>query len=521
MKAGVKDLSKKTLAKSISIVMIIMIASRLLSLVSSSVYMSFYGADNLYLNIYSYAINIPNIIFTCFGTALSAVVIPIYASYIASDEKQKADNFANNIISISLLFTFILVLIGLALSTVLPYLTEFDDKVSYPFTVKALMIMMPSMLFYALNFIFQGMLQSIGKYSWAAVVSVPSSLVVIAYVFTLGDKFGVTGLLVATLIGLCLQALILIPPLIKIGYKYRPSFEFKNPDIVTAFRMVPPVLIGVSAYQINMFYNTSMIAHFDGYVSLLSYVQNIVIYLVLAFVNSVTSVLYPKLSQCVALKKTDEFKDTLSDVLANVWLLLVPISLGFISVRGELLSLILGWGKTGQHSVDAAAGLMLMYSIGIIGIGSKEILDRAFYALKDTKTPAINGFIIMLINIGASQIFMRFLGADGIPLAYSVSSLSGLAILVFLISRKVGALSKQLPILLFKYVLSGAVMYLAVMAVKASVFPIFTGTGVVDRIIRLAIPCFVGVIVYAIMLLIVRVPVAIQFLSKIKNKFTK
>lgn len=511
-------MSKKTLAGSISIVMIIMIASRLLSLVSSSVYMSFYGADNLYINIYSYAINIPNIIFTCFGTALSAVVIPIYASYIASDDKQKADKFANNIISISLLFTFFLVLIGIALSTVLPYLTEFDDKVSYPFTVKALMIMMPSMLFYALNFIFQGMLQSIDKYAWAAVVSVPSSLVVITYVFTLGDKFGVTGLLVATLIGLCLQAVILIPPLLKSGYRYRPSFEFKNPDIVTAFKMVPPVLIGVSAYQINMFYNTSMIAHFEGYVSLLTFVQNIVIYLVLAFVNSVTSVLYPKLSQYAALGKNDEFRNTLSEVLGNVWLLLVPISLGFISVRSELLSLILGWGKTNQQSVDAAAGLMLMYSIGIIGIGSKEILDRAFYALKDTKTPAINGFIIMLINIGASQIFIRFLGADGIPLAYSLASLSGLIILLCLLKRKVGAMSKHLPKLLLKCIFAGAVMYIAVIAVKHFTLPYFSGTGIVDRVIRLAIPCTTGVIVYALMLLAVKVPAALDFLSKITRK---
>ena len=76
--------------------MVIMIASRLLALFSSQVYMSVFGTDNIYINIYSYAINIPNIIFTCIGTALSTVVIPIYVGHKAVGE--------NNLPIISFLF---------------------------------------------------------------------------------------------------------------------------------------------------------------------------------------------------------------------------------------------------------------------------------------------------------------------------------------------------------------------------------------------------------------------------------
>ena len=261
-----------------------MILSRLLALVSTQVYMSFYGADNLELNIYSYAIAIPNTIFNCFGTALSTVFIPIYAGHLAKGENDKAARFANNIITIASAFTAALILVGIALSPVLPKLTSFDSGEGYSFAVKALMIMMPVMLFYGLNYIFQGILQSKGKYGWPAFVSVPSSLVVIGYVFTLGDKYGVTGLLLATFIGLSLQALILIPPAIKAGFRYKPSFKLKDEDVINAGKMTVPVLIGVSAYQFNMFFNTTMIARFDGMVTLLTFVQNIVVYMVLAFV---------------------------------------------------------------------------------------------------------------------------------------------------------------------------------------------------------------------------------------------
>ena len=77
------------MAGTVSYVMIIMILSRLLSLVSTQIYMSFFGVDS-FLNIYSYAITIPNTIFNCFGTALGTVFIPIYAGHLAKGEDRRS-----------------------------------------------------------------------------------------------------------------------------------------------------------------------------------------------------------------------------------------------------------------------------------------------------------------------------------------------------------------------------------------------------------------------------------------------
>ncbi len=506
--------SKTSVLSNISYVMIIMIFSRLLSLVSNSVYTSFFGAQDLYLNIYSYAIAIPNTIFNCFGTALSTVVIPIYASLLAKGENTRAKKFADNIITLASAFTLVLVVIGMALSFVIPKFTKFSDGAAYSFATKALMIMMPVMLFYALNYIFQGMLQSKGKFGWPAFVSVPSSLVVILYVFTLGDRFGVTGLLIATFIGLSLQAIILIPPLYTSGYRYSPIFDLKSEDIKQAFSMTLPVLVGVSAYQINMFYNTTMIARFDGMTTLLTTVQNLVVYMVLAFVYSVTAVIYPRLTELCALSKMDEFKSELCDILTNVWTLLVPITFGFIAVRRPLLSLVLEWGKTGEDSIDAAAMLCFMYCIGIIGVGSKEILDRAFYALKDTKTPAVNGFIIMGVNIVSSLVLIRFIGAYGIPLAYSIASLSGLCVLLYLLRRKIGTFAKGAGAEFVKCTLSGAVMFAAVTIIKNVLSKHIFVNVVLDRIFDLFVPVAVGILIYAVMICVLRVKAARKFLSK-------
>lgn len=502
---------------SVSYVMVIMILSRLLALVSTQVYMSFYGLDS-YLNIYSYAITVPNTIFNCFGTALSTVVIPIYAGHLAKGNRLKADNFADNIITISTIFTLILVAVGMIISPLIVKLTSFTEPDEYSFAVKSLMIIMPVMLFYGLNYIFQGMLQSNGKYGWPAFVSVPSSLIVIAYVIFLGDKFGISGLLVATLIGLSMQAVILIPPLIKSGYRYKPKFSLKDEDIITAGKMTLNVLIGVSAYQLNMFYNVTMISRFEGMTTLLTYVQNIVVYMVLAFIYSITAVLYPKLTERAAVGDMEGYKTSLNTVLSNVMLLLVPITVGFITVREPLLHLIANWGKITDTDIQRAAWLVVMYSVGIVGIGAKEILDRAFYAIKNTKIPAVNGFIIMGVNIALSLVLMRIIGAYGIPLAYSVASITGTAVLMVCMNKKVGGFLKGFFEKFIKAVVAALVMGAVVTGIIMLMNLLLTGNGIIERLIRLLVPVGAGVIVYALMLLIFRVDVAVDIMKKIFKK---
>ncbi len=502
---------------SVSYVMIIMIFSRLLSLLSTQVYMSFYGLDS-FLNIYSYAITVPNTIFNCFGTALTTVVIPIYAGHLAKGDDLKANRFADNIITIATIFIAVLVIVGVVISPFIVRLTSFTSPAEYSFAVKSLWVIMPVMLFYGLNYIFQGMLQSKGKYGWPAFVSVPSSLVVILYVFLLGNKFGVGGLLVATLIGLAMQALILVPPLMKLGYRYKPNFSLKNDDMINAGKMTLNVLVGVSAYQLNMFYNVTMISNFEGMTTLLTYVQNIVVYMVLAFVYSITAVLYPKLTEKAAVGDMQGYKASLTSVLSNVMLLLIPITVGFMVVRMPLLELITNWGKITPTDIERAARLMLMYSIGIVGVGAKEILDRAFYALKDTKIPAINGFIVMAVNICCSLLFIRKMGAYGIPLAYSVASIVGSVVLMVLLKGKIGSylsgFFKKFLLGTAAAAVMGVIVHFTVMGMNA----ILPQASIMARIIKLIVPAGVGVITYGIMLVCLRVDVARSAVDKVLGR---
>ena len=510
---------EKNILGAVSPVLMITILAKLMSLFSVQFYMAHYGVANEYLNIYSYVISIPNIVFTCIGTALSTVVIPIYVGHRAKGQLADAKQFADNIITVSLALTFVLMLIGFAISPILPKYTAFAEKKElYSFTVKALMIVFPVMFFYALNYIFQGMLQSMGRYKLPAFVTVPSSLVVILYTLILGDVFGISGLLVATVIGLSLQALILIPPLIREGYFYKPSFQLKHPDIIKAGKMAIPVQLGVGAYQLNMLYNVTMIARFDGMVTLLTYVQNLTLQMVLALVFAVTAVIYPKLTESASKGNMDEYKATLLRVLMSMSALLIPMTFGFIGVRKSLLTLLAGWGQITASDIDKAAMLLGVYAIGILGVGYKEILDRALYSLGNTVISAVNGLVIMVANISISLVLMQVIGAYGIPLAYSCASLIGMFVLLVVVKKKIGVFAKGLGGLIVKSVIASLAMLLVVEILNALLPD--AGT-VVNRIISLFVPVGAGALVYVIMAVVLKITPVTELLFKFLKRGEK
>jgi len=342
----------KSVAKSIGIVTILMLFSRVLSLISSSVYAAKFGRT-IEMEIYSFSLQVPLIIFNSLGTALATVVIPIFSGHITTGKNERAYRFADKIITITVVLTLAFSVLCILATPLITYLIPKFRNQNYELTVFALRVMFPIMIFYGLNYILQGILQSFGKFNMPALVSLPSSLIVILYSLFLSQRFGVKGLVVATFIGLTTQALILIPPIFKTEYRYSPSLIFKDQDIITAAKLVPPVLIGTSAYSVNMLFNNIFCTRFEeNTVFMMNWVQNLVLYAVLAFVYSVTAVIFPKLSMHAAQNDMAGFKSSLVKILSSVTYILIPVTAGFIAVRYQLIELLIKWGKINQDDID-------------------------------------------------------------------------------------------------------------------------------------------------------------------------
>ena len=478
------------ISKVIFSVTMITLMARLLSLVSIQVYMSFFGPRDAYINVYSYALNVPNIIFNVIGTFITAIVVPIYVSL---KDKPEGAKFMTNMMALVFALIGFLVAMGYLFAPAIVSLTQFQyDQLE--FAVVALRVMLMAMFFYGFHYMFQGMLHAHDKFFMPAFVTIPSSLVVIGYVVFLGDRWGVHGLLYATVLGLSMQALVLLPQILRLKIKWQWP-QLADPQVKKALILAGPVLVSVLSFQINTFFNATLATRFN-LVTIMAYAQNLMLVVILSVVYAITAVYLPKLTQMWEEKKQTEFAQSLRDITLTVVFLLAPASLGFYLLRFEIIALIAMWGDFELEDAMITATVLGYFGLGVVSIGLKEVFDRGFYAKQNPKIPGIFGFVIMGINIVFSLSAINTLGFLTIPISFAVSTTIGTLGLMLMMHLRVGLINGALVGGVLKVILATGIMGIALWASQ----PFFEGISLthdlLHRGVQLFAPTLFGVSVY-------------------------
>ncbi|HBQ85681.1 MAG TPA: murein biosynthesis integral membrane protein MurJ, partial [Syntrophomonas sp.] len=121
---------------------------------------------------------------------------------------------------------------------------------------------------------------------------------------------------------------------------------------------------------------------------------------------------------------------------------IIPMAVGLIILRVPIVRFVYERGAFTAEATELTALVLLFGSIGLIGVGMREIVARAFYALKDTITPMINGIIAMIVNVALLFIFVGWLnwGVAGMAFASSCSFIFAGVLLTILLRRKIGSI---------------------------------------------------------------------------------
>ena len=116
----------------------------------------------------------------------------------------------------------------------------------------------------------------------------------------------------------------------------------------------------------------------------------------------------------------------------------IPLSVLFIILRLQIVQLLFGWGNFQFYSIKATSFGLLCYSFGLIAYSTNQIIRRAFYAVKDTKTPLKIACLSMVINIILNLVLMWPLKLGGLALATSISATCSMVALFILFDKKIG-----------------------------------------------------------------------------------
>jgi putative peptidoglycan lipid II flippase len=290
-----------------------------------------------------------------------------------------------------------------------------------------------------------GILNAQQHFLLPALAPVIYNLAIILAALFLGERWGVRGLTAGVVIGAAGHLLVQLPGLIQKRMRYRPLLLWREATLREVGRLMAPRVLGLAAVQIN-FVVTAMLASglSPGSLTALNYGWIIMLLPQGIIAQSIATALFPTLATLVAQGQRDEMRRVFETTLRNMLFLTLPASVGLIILRVPIVRLLLEWGEFNETSTQMTAWALGFFALGLVGHALVEIITRAFYALKNTKTPVLVAVITMLVNIGLSMALMNLFAQlswpphGGLALANSVAVMLEMAILLALLRPLLG-----------------------------------------------------------------------------------
>lgn len=383
--------------------------SRVLGLVREQIFAGMFGAGYAY-DAFVVAFRIPNLLRDLFGEgALSAAFVIVFSDYDTNRGEKEIWKLASTVMTFFAVLLSCLTLMGMYFSEPIVGLLAPDFALvegKTELTALLTRIMFPFLIFVALAAVVMGMLNTKGKFFIPALSSAFFNLgsivggVSLALLF---PKFGlpaIAGMAWGTLIGGLLQLLIQLPTLNKVGFKFTPRLNLKDPGLRRIIFLMLPATIGLSATQINIFVNTNFASScIEGSVSWLNYAFRMVQLPIGVFGVAFSIATMPVLARQAAKKNIEGLRQTFTSSLLMVFSLTIPATAGLILLADPIIRLIFEHGAFTAFDTTQTAAALAYYAYGLFAYSAVKIMVPVFYALNNTKYPVIGSFIAVAANI--------------------------------------------------------------------------------------------------------------------------
>ena len=518
----------RQIARAAGIVMIAYILSTLVGVVRGMVVSHAFGTS-VSLDSFNAANRVTELLFNLTaGGALGSAFIPMFTGFLTRKDQKGAWRLASGVVNSVLI---VLVLVSTLMWIFAPFLVERglfalvpDSSVAQlADTARLLRIMLPTVIIFGISGLVMGMLNAHQVFLWPALAPAAYSLGIILGVVLLPESWGIERLAIGTVIGAMGHLLLQLPALFRLpARKYDLAAGFRDGPVRKVLRLMLPRIFGAGIVQLNFVANTIISLSLGaGSASALTWAFTLMLMPQAAIAQSAGTASLPTLSAQVELGKTEDFRQTLSNIVRVMLLLALPATVGLVLLRVPLVRVLYERGSFDATSTRMVAWALLWYALGLIGHSLVEVLSRAFYAMHDTKTPVLVGVAAMTGNILLSFFFSRlfsqigWLPLGGLALANTTASAVECLVLLEIMRRRLNGIEG-------KQILRTGALALAGTAVMGLVlFGWMTLFGDLNKFLVLTVGAVLGVLTYGAMLWLQKVPEAGAIVRRIKGKLAE
>ncbi len=420
---------KHNVAKAGVIMVASLFLSRVLGLIRDMVIAAKFGQTQE-TDAYLASFQVPDLLFYLIaGGALSSAFIPVFSEYLHTDREDEAWHVFSVVVSLmsAVVLAFIIVAWIFA-DPLMSVVASGLDPETARLAAQMSRIVVPSQYAFFIGGIMLGTMYA------RNVFSVPG---LAPNVYNIGIIVGalvVSNLVVPSVTGMSWGALggafvgnIFIPLLVmrRLGVKFKISFDTKHEGVRKVFRLMIPVVLGLSLPGIFTWILRSYGSFFEqGVITALENSNRLMQAPLGVFGQALALAAFPVLAQFKTQDRMDLFSDQLSKTLRTVLFLSIPVAMIFIVLPLPIIQAMYVRGKFTMEDAYRTAPLLQMFGIGVAAWCLQPALMRAYYSVQKTWPPVIMGTLTTLVFALASYFLIQSgAGYQSLPKAASVAAI--------------------------------------------------------------------------------------------------
>lgn len=434
-----------------AIIIVLFSASRILGLIRYRILLGEFGSSSDELAAFFAAFRIPDIIFNILVMgALATAFIPVISGYLTKREDKEAWRIFSVVVNYALVITAvftaaIFVFADQVAALLLPGYSGKPEVLSL--TANVIRILTLGQFFLIASNFVTGLLNSYHRFLIPALSPIIYNIGIIFGTVFLSDMLGIFGPVVGVIIGAFGHLLIQLPLMGRLGVRYSLSFNRNLPGVREVGRLMTPRAFGLAVAQIDSLVDTVL----ASLITSVATATNIIVFTAAFTLQALPAGVFgyafgtatlPTLAKEFAQENLENFKATFISSLHQILYLVIPAVVILVVLRIPIVRLVYGAPDFDWEATKLTAFTLAAFSGGIVAQSAIQLLARAFYALHDTKTPVKIAILAVLINIGASALFVyQFNSVVVLGISASIAASLDALLLLYFLSKRVGGLN--------------------------------------------------------------------------------
>lgn len=457
------------------------------------------------------------------GGSITAVFIPMFIDRLTKNKKNEAWDLALNIFHISAaIMVTLVILIGVLAEPFVRFIAPGFNTETRLLTVQLLRVVLPSFVLLFLVQLATSMLHALRQFGIPAFLRIiaPGASIIMVVLFI--QALGIFSLALGAVLGAVAQLVFLLWGLKQQGFTYRFIIKPFDPAIKRLVYLTYPFIFSVLATQGAGITYRILVSHMTpGSLAALKFSEKITQLLVIIFLNSVTLVIYPLLSEKASRRDFIGMRDTIASSVRLITFMTVPVIIGVALLKNQLIAFIYERGSFTADDTVLTSSALLFLVIGLTTNGISSVFGYATLALQETRASVAISIVMQAVAVSLFVLLTPSMAHNGLALASSLVPLSTTLLYFLYLTRFIPRLSEVFRNTTYsKSAVLAAVLAATITVVLILLQPL-QASHTASRLLQLIIPSVLGSIVYFGGAYLWKIPEMQELLKMIHSKLRK